>query len=240
MDGIIVNPSSDRYPPKINDAFADFVGTPHVEHCIKCARLTGNSRTHQARGVSMKSNFVVLHDNRLKGVMPPRRPHLRVINVGEHISLHLVFGHIKATKHIHTIFILCHGYAGEDPKGARCLDRGEGGLELGKEEVIHSNVAMWRTIVNSAENIVVYACGAGDTQPGYEGTDFDGRYLMGALAIHTNSTVFAADRVQFYLPNNGGHIDFGDWEGTLWRFPPNGAAPSAVPRAPVELNDIVS
>jgi hypothetical protein len=188
----------------------------------------------------MTQDFVILHDNRLKGVMPPRRPHLKVINVGEHTSLHLAFAHVKAAKHIHTIFILCHGYAGEDPKSGRCRDMGEGGLELGREQVLHSNVAMWRALANRTENIVVYACGAADTEPGYEGTDYDGRYLMGALAIHTNSTLFAADRIQFYQRNNGGHIDFGNWEGTLWKFPPSGVAPSPVLRAPVELSDIMN
>jgi hypothetical protein len=106
--------------------------------------------------------------------------------------------------------------------------------------VLHSNVAMWRALANRTENIVVYACGAADTEPGYEGTDYDGRYLMGALAIHTNSTLFAADRIQFYQRNNGGHIDFGNWEGTLWKFPPSGVAPSPVLRAPVELSDIMN
>ena len=188
----------------------------------------------------MKQDFVILHDRRLKGVMPPRRPHLRLVEVNEHTSLHLAFGRIKASKHIHTLFVLCHGFAGENKKAKVCVDAGGMGLLLGKELMLHSNVAMWRELANCAKDIVVYACAAGDTEPGNEGTTADGKYLMGALAIHTNTPVFAADRIQWYQPNQGGHIDFGDWEGTLWEFPPNGLAPSPVLRAPIELNDVVS
>lgn len=52
-------------------------------------------------------------------------------------------------------------------------------------------------IRNKVQNIVVYACAAANTERNNEGTTSDGRYLMGALAIHTNASVFAADRIQW-------------------------------------------
>lgn len=64
---------------------------------------------------------------------------------------------------------------------------------------------------------------------------------MGALAIHTGATVYAADRIQWYLTYknlaNGAH----NWkvqESRLWRFPPNGTLPTKMFRAPVEFNDV--
>jgi hypothetical protein len=73
------------------------------------------------------------------------------------------------------------------------------------------------------------------------GTPADGRYLMGALAIHTNATVYAADKIQWYHVKNGdGSYDFGAWEGTLYKFDPNGASPQTVRRAAFELDETLT
>lgn len=60
---------------------------------------------------------------------------------------------------------------------------------------------------------------------------------MGALAIYTDTPVYAADRIQYDNPTND---DFGAWEGTLYRFPPSGAPASVVSRPPVEFRDLTS
>jgi hypothetical protein len=124
-----------------------------------------------------------------------------------------------------------------------CMDAGGMGLQLGREGVLHGNVALWKAICNKVNNIVVYACAAGDTEPGNAGTTADGRYLMGALAIHTNATVYAADRIQWYSTFNSsphGRFDFGAWEGQLWAFPADGSPPNMVPGAPVEFADVMA
>lgn len=122
------------------------------------------------------------------------------------------------------------------------MDAGGMGLELGREDVTHTNVAMWSAIAGKVDNIVVYSCGAGDTQPGNEGTTADGRYLMGALAIHANANVYAADKIQWYGTFNdlsNGRYEFGAWEGTLYKFPPSGNPPTIVARPPVEFTDVM-
>ncbi|HVN21137.1 MAG TPA: hypothetical protein VMU05_20290 [Dongiaceae bacterium] len=191
------------------------------------------------------ANYVALRDRRLQGGVP-NRPRLTIINTDENTSLRSAFAQINAaarTGRINTLFILCHGFAGENTRGAVCMDAGGMGLLLGKENMLHGNVSMWRAIANKIDNIVVYACGAGDTQPGNEGTTADGKYLMGALAIHTNASVFAADKIQWYSTFQNsphGRFDFGDWEGTLWDFPPTGTAATPVLSAPVEFADVMS
>jgi len=191
------------------------------------------------------TTYVALHDRRLEGGVP-NRPRLGIINTNETVGLHSAFMQIHGFARwgkIHTLFILCHGYAGENTRAQVCMDAGGMGLELGKEDVLHSNVSQWTAIKNMVGNIVVYACGAGDTQRGNEGTDADGRYLMGALAIHTNATVYAADKIQWYDTYKGlkdGRFDFGDWEGQLWAFPSNGNSPVPVQGAPVEFSDVMS
>jgi len=191
------------------------------------------------------ASYVALRDRRLSGGVPSR-PRLTIINTDADTSLHSAFAQINAAARsgkINTLFVLCHGFAGENTRGAVCMDAGGMGLLLGKENVMHGNVAMWRAIANKADNIVVYACAAGDTQRGNEGTEADGKYLMGALAIHTNASVFAADKIQWYSTfqdSPHGRFVFGDWEGTVWDFPPNGSTATPVLSAPVEFADVMA
>lgn len=91
----------------------------------------------------------------------------------------------------------------------------------------------------STRRVVVYSCGAADTQQGNEGSDADGRYLMGALAIHTNAPVYAADRIQWYHTGADCTYNFGAWEGNLFRFDPNGHSVSMVRQPPYELSDVL-
>lgn len=137
---------------------------------------------------------------------------------------------------LHTIFILCHGYAGSNNNAQVSMDAGGMGLQLGREDVTHGNVSIWETIKNKTDNIVVYSCAAANTEAGNEGSAADGRYLMGALAIHTNAHVYAADRIQWYQPSN---YDFGNWEGHLYHFPPSGEPGSRATRPPKELKDVI-
>lgn len=190
-------------------------------------------------------SYMTIRDRRLQGGVPAR-PNLAIVNTDENTGLASVFSKVNARAgqvggKIGTLFILCHGYAGENTRAAVSADAGGMGLQLGREDILHDNVDRWRAIKNKVENIVVYSCAAADTEAGNEGTTADGRYLMGALAIYTNAHVYAADRIQWYvrygnLPN--GRYDFGAWEGQLWHFPPSGAPPSQVTRAPVELSEV--
>ena len=189
--------------------------------------------------------YIALHDRRLRGSVSRRR-HLLIVNTDAGISLVNAFRAIRAdatVSKVHTLFILCHGYAGIDRKARVSVDAGGMGLQLGREDLTHQNVSMWAAIRGKVENIVIYACAAADTEPNNEGTKGDGRYLMGALAIHTDANVFAADKIQWYGTRRGlatGRFDFGDWEGSLFQFVPSGGRPSPVAGAPVELSEVMS
>lgn len=184
--------------------------------------------------------YFVLRDRRLAGGVT-KAPGLYIENTDENTSLMKAFATInraaKVSGTLDTLFIFCHGFVRdeEDQIREQSYQAGGGGLELGKEGVNVSNVSLWSQIKNNVQNIVVYACGAADTLPGAEGTKYDGQYLMGALAIHTNANVFAADQTQYYwrakdLPN--GRYFFGKWDGILYQFSPDGASPTVVNDAP--------
>ena len=190
--------------------------------------------------------YLALRDKRLEGGVPARSG-LYIVNTDEGVSLSSAFSSINAAARaaggtLNAIFILCHGYAGENVNAGMSADAGGMGLQIGREDMLHSNVSLWAAIEGAANNIVIYACAASDTEPGNEGTTSDGRYLMGALAIHTNANVFAADRIQWYNTYNNltnGRYDFGAWEGQLLKFPPSGAPPTIVAGAPVEFSDVM-
>ncbi len=191
------------------------------------------------------SEYVVVRDNRLQGTLPGAlmscRNNLNIISTTATTRLQTVFTQINQFKQangkIHTMFILCHGYAGQSNNLRMCGDFGGQGLQLGREGVLHTNVDMWTQVKNTVHNIVVYACAAANTEVGNEFTREDGQYLMGALAIYTNAVVYAADRIQWYNPGN---LDFGSWEGHLFQFRPDGRPSQQVRRAPVEFSELAS
>lgn len=188
--------------------------------------------------------YLAVRDKRLHGGVPAHA-RLGVINADEGTHIRGVINHVRAfaaAGQIHTVFVLCHGYAGVNVRLHVSADAGGMGLQLGKEGLMHSNVAEWGAIKNLAQNIVVYACAAADTEPGNQYTKADGQYLMGALALHTNSNVYASNRIQWYhtfrgLPN--GAFDFGTWEGELFKFARSSGVGVQVPSVPVELTDVL-
>lgn len=192
------------------------------------------------------ANYLALRDRRLSGGVPARS-NLYIVNTSGSIPLGNAFAQINAAANasgkIDTMFVFCHGYAGRNAQANVSMDAGGEGLQLGREGVFHRNVSMWTSIANKVTNIVIYACAAGNTEHGNEGTTADGRYLMGAIAIHANADVYAADRIQWYSTYNGlanGRYEFGEWEGQLLHFPRSGAPPSVVTSPPVEFSDVMS
>jgi hypothetical protein len=191
------------------------------------------------------TRYIALRDRRLEGGVPARAG-LTIVNATASTPLSSLFGQINgalgARGRFHSMFILCHGYAGRNARQRVSMDAGGEGLQIGAEGVLHTNVSRWTAIAGKVDNIVVYSCAAGNTERGNEGTTADGRYLMGALAIHTGATVYAADRIQWYGTYNdlaNGRYEFGEWEGNLWQFPPNGNPPTIVAGAPVEFADVM-
>lgn len=192
----------------------------------------------------MTQKYMAVRDRRLRGGVPPRE-HLEIQNTDASTPLRSLFNHVTryaGSGKIHSLFVLCHGYAGADKRINVSLDAGGMGLQLGREGLRHSNVAQWTQIKNKVSNIVVYSCAAADTQPGNENTNADGKYLMGALALHTNSDVYAADKIQWYYTYKGmpnGAFDFRDWEGQLYKFSAGNGLSSPVTKAPREFAELL-
>ena len=185
--------------------------------------------------------YLILRDRRLHGNLPLLAAVAITCNLDGTTPLTNAFNRVNTAitlnrGKLNTLFILCHGYAGSNNRAQMSMDAGGMGLQLGREDVLHSNVDKWTAIKDKVSNIVVYSCAASNTEAGNEGTTADGSYLMGALAIYTNADVYAADRIQWYQQNN---YNFGNWEGQLKHFPPSGAPGTIVSRPPVELSEVI-
>jgi hypothetical protein len=195
------------------------------------------------------ARFVMVRDRRVHNVGIPDRPGLGIINTDMYTPLSSVFGRISAYSRwgrLRALFILAHGKAGFNAHpqsdglsssvgpGGMSMDAGGMGISLAAEGVRHYNVGRWTAIRGRVENIVVFSCAAADTQPGNEFTMADGRYLMGALAIHTGAFVYASNRIQYSSAyrdlSNGRFIH--SWTGQLLRFSPDTGTGDAAKRAP--------
>lgn len=188
---------------------------------------------------------MAIHDRRLRGGVPAR-PGLAIHHTDASTPLRVVFNHIRhyaGAGKIHSLFILCHGYAGANKRLHMSMDAGGMGLQLGREGMRQSNVNQWVAIKDKVSNIVIYACAAADTQPGNERTEADGQYLMGALALCTNADVFAANRIQFYFTHADlprGAFDFSTWEGDLYKFSKMNGRSVTTNKAPVEFAQVLN
>jgi hypothetical protein len=86
------------------------------------------------------------------------------------------------------------------------------------------------------DTITIYACGPANTRPGFSNTAADGFRFCSELAAIVQAEVIAAVENQYYhqgasnllrrifLLGPQDTISFGDWEGTVYRFSPDGSA----------------
>jgi hypothetical protein len=98
------------------------------------------------------------------------------------------------------------------------VSRAPGYLELGTPGLSWSNLTAVRGVGNFTRFIVIFACSVG------AGTRTDYELNMGnAIAFHANCEVLMCYATQYYSWSKGGVIDFGQFEGSVYRFRNNQA-----------------
>jgi hypothetical protein len=134
---------------------------------------------------------------------------------------------------------MCHGLQGlvYDPNSSECDGALGFGLLLCKENLTWDTLSAVYAISGLVDTITIYACGLANTRPGFSNTAADGFRFCSELAAIAQAEVIAAVDTQYYqqvpssnllrrLLNLGPQdtIDFGDWEGTVYRFGPDGTS----------------
>jgi hypothetical protein len=179
---------------------------------------------------------MILHDTRLLGGMPHGYDFSFATN--ENTPLADAVGMVRACgqqRRIDSLHIFCHG-------GSFHADIGVGmstaaamtgfGLILCRENLTLRSVHRmhaWRGLIGQ---IVLFACHPAATAGRNEGTMGDGLRLCGELSLLTQADVIAARDIQLYSRIEDSFwsryvvpaapLDFGGWEGPVYRFTPNG------------------
>jgi len=175
---------------------------------------------------------MIVHDARLAGTAPPIAPNIYVVNATVDIQ-HCIgwIGHYARSQScLDELLIMCHGFEANWDLGRRMSTMqqvGGFGLQLCREGLSLYNVGLVRSWNGLIRRITVYACAPADTGSGNEGTAGDGRRFMGEMAIWSGAEVIAARDTQTYTYGPASPIDFGNWEGPVYRFDPRTGNPSA-------------
>lgn len=149
-------------------------------------------------------------------------------------------GRVLGEHKLRVLSICCHGYETvvADPQAMISRVGGGLGLEFGADGVNFSTVSAFSSLAGKFTpdgRIDIYSCAAADdssdkTNGGFTG---NGRALMRELAGHAGVLVRASDATQTYtagvvssffgLVTSYQGADFGEWEGNVWMFQPDGS-----------------
>jgi hypothetical protein len=181
---------------------------------------------------------IMLHDERLSG-STPNWDGVSGFSVSKDDTIERILGWVRTAYRWHgqmeELGILAHGYVqmyGGD------IGYGGYGVQFGKEDIQTTNVHKWRAVRGMAKRIILYACNTADVDPianliGRGGGD--GRQLCRQLATESDTPVLAAVRTQQYNrssnPFHWREIKFGNWEGPVYLFLPNGMVTNVTPWA---------
>jgi hypothetical protein len=187
---------------------------------------------------------MTIHDRRLKGgIAPPIAQN--TFAVDDKWTLRNAFlwvhNYAKAKGGLQMLNIMCHGFYGweDNAQLQACIAVGGYGLQLCKEGLtLHTIDTVASLIKGQIKEITIYACGTASTQSNNRGSAGDGKYFCKQLAAKTKAVVYGADREQVYNYWKGHPekpIDFGDWEGNVFRFWPDGRQELVESRAAATL-----
>ena len=187
---------------------------------------------------------MIVHDKRLAGTPPPIVENTYEVdgNVNIQHCIAWVGQHARDVSGLSELLIMCHGFEADwDLANQMCTGRPVGGfgLQLCREGLSLSNVILSRSWNNGRpliNRITVYACAPAATGPGNAGTMGDGRRLMGELAMWSGAEVIAARDTQIYTFGGSANapIDFGQWEGPVYRFDPDTGYPALFNPGPMQ------
>lgn len=170
--------------------------------------------------------MVILHDTRLIGEVEGGRG--RVVRVDGTTPLAQAFRHVSAaaTASGEDLAIACHGYMSRHyDRASHSIRRGGTGLELCRELLRLSNISMVSTLRGVFGRIWLMSCGPAGT------LIHESRPFCREFAHHADAEVIASDTPQLYAAGTHSSAErvsrpvlrFGTWEGSVYRFLPDGS-----------------
>jgi hypothetical protein len=170
---------------------------------------------------------MTIRDMRLQGTAPNLT--FNTFSVDQNWDLGAAFlwvrNFAKANKGLATLYVLCHGkYRWEENvQLQQSIPVGGYGLQLCKQDLTTDNIDVATDQIKGLiDNIVLFACGAASTQS--NNPTQRNQTFCKLLAKKSRAVVWAADRMQVYFTglDTKKPMDFAQWEGTVYRFDPDG------------------
>jgi hypothetical protein len=168
---------------------------------------------------------MLVHDQRLQGSAPFIAQNTYVVTSATTTShvIDWVGKYAKSQGGLDELIIMCHGFALlSDPSTQTTYAEpvGGAGLQLGTPGLVPGNASATAVWKPNIQKIYLYACGVAAASA-RDDPAWDGRRFCGELALWSGAWVFAADRLQWYVRQGPSQtINFGTWEGHVFRYSP--------------------
>lgn len=182
------------------------------------------------------SSSMLVHDRRLAGQAPKLAPNTYLVDQTTSIdhALGWISTYASMNGGLSNLYIMCHGFGKgwEDPLEQVSTYALGYGLQLCREGLTNVNIAKTSAFRGLIKTITLFSCGPANTRYGWEGTSGDGQRFCREMAFYSGAEVIAAIQTQWYtmsqsvwdrLMKRPGEIDFGCWEGPLYRFASDGS-----------------
>ncbi len=187
------------------------------------------------------SSSMLVHDTRLAGTAPGIATNTYKVNGGVQLKHALTWIAYYARTHggLSDLFVMCHGIMSGvyDSYSSECTSDVGFGLQLCSENLTFANVQLASVLDGLVQVITLYACGPANTRRGLQNSSGDGFRFCSELSAITGAEVIASAHIQYYHQRPSAnffrrvfrigpqdHIDFGVWEGSVYRFYPDGTA----------------
>jgi hypothetical protein len=178
------------------------------------------------------SSSMTWHDRRLAGNAPNIAPNTFIVDQNFELrhALSWIRTYARNNGGLRDLNVMCHGLAGpvhDSVAGVSTYTEGFG-LQICKESLTFDTIQQISVLNGLVDVITLYACGPANTRRGFANTRADGQRFCSELAAYANAEVVAPSETQWYsrvggTPNaSDGTIDFGAWEGSVYRFYPDG------------------
>ena len=179
------------------------------------------------------SGSMLWHDTRLDGTAPPHLANnVYKVNGSTPLinSIGWIHDYARSRGGLDDLFVMAHGI--EDPydnvsQRTSAAFIGACGIHICREGLNLANVTLTRRWNSSSgrliSRITLFSCAPALTTGHTRGTASDGERFCMELAAHSGAEVIASTESQRYDTRGPKRvIDFGQWEGNVYRFHPDG------------------